>query len=83
MLLYEYTAADAWPMAGVEPLTDFEEFNNRLVRGKPTNIPRVEPVPIRMPFPKAPHQGSIYENQRTLSNNYFDHQTEQKRAKGT
>ena len=83
LLLYEYTAADAWPMAGVEPLTDFEEFSNRLVRGKPTNIPRVEPVPIRMPFPKAPHQGSIYENQRTLSNNYFDHQTEQKRAKGT
>ena len=83
LLLYEYTAADAWPMAGVEPLTDFNEFNNRIVRGNPTHIPRVEAVPIRMPFPKAPYQGSIYENQRTLTNNYFDHQVENKRAEGT
>ena len=83
LLLYEYTAADAWPMAGVEGLADFEEFNSRIVKGDPTHIPRVEAVPIRMPFPKAPHQGSIYENQRTLNNNYFDHKVEQKRAEGT
>ncbi|PPR37417.1 MAG: Ectoine dioxygenase [Alphaproteobacteria bacterium MarineAlpha9_Bin5] len=83
LLLYEYTAADAWPMAGVEPLSDFDEFNKRVVRGSPTIEPRVEPVPIRMPFPKAPYQGSIYENQRSLSHNYFDHSPEAKRAEAT
>ena len=27
--------------------------------------------PVRMPFPKAVHQGSLYENQRTLGRRYF------------
>ena len=80
LLLYEYTAADAWPMAGVEPLTDFEEFHKRIVRGSATIEPRVETVPIRMPFPKATHQGSIYENQRSLGHNYFEHSPVVKRA---
>jgi len=83
LLLYEYTAADAWPMAGVEPLSDFDEFNKRMVRGSPTIEARVEPVPIRMPFPKAPYQGSIYENQRSLSHNYFERSPEARRAEAT
>ena len=83
LLLYEYTAADAWPMAGVEPLSDFDEFNKRMVRGLPTIEPRVEPVPVRMPFPKAPYQGSIYENQRSLSHNYFERSPEARRAEAT
>ena len=83
LLLYEYTAADAWPMAGVEPLSDFDEFNKRMVRGSPTIEPRVEPVPVRMPFPKAPYQGSIYENQRSLSHNYFERSPEARRAEAT
>lgn len=32
ILLFEYAAADAWPLAGVEPLDDFEEFNRRVDR---------------------------------------------------
>ena len=83
LLLYEYTAADAWPMAGVEPLSDFDEFNKRMVRGSPTIEPRVKPVPVRMPFPKAPYQGSIYENQRSLSHNYFERSPEARRAEAT
>ena len=71
------------PMAGVEPLSDFDEFNKRMVCGSPTIEPRVEPVPIRMPFPKAPYQGSIYENQRTLSHNYFEHLPQARRAEAT
>ena len=70
-------------MAGVEPLTDFEEFNKRIVRGSATIEPRVEAVPIRMPFPKATHQGSIYENQRSLGHNYFEHSPVVKRAEAT
>ena len=71
ILFYEYTSADAWPLAGVEHLTNFEEFNSRMVCGEPTLEPRMESVPVRMPLPIAPYQGSIYENQRTLSKRFF------------
>ena len=71
LLLYEYAAADAWPLAGIEPIDDLQEFNDRIVLGEPTCQPRVMSVPVRMPLPRAPFQGSIYENQRTLANRYF------------
>ena len=71
ILFYEYAAADAWPLAGVEQLGDLSEFNSRIVQGKPTLHPRLEAVPVRMPLPAAPHQGSIYENQRNLETRYF------------
>ena len=73
ILFFEYTAADAWPLGGIEPLDDFAEFNGRIVRGQPTLRPRLEDVPVRMPLPKAKYQGSIYENQRTLTRPYFEH----------
>lgn len=73
VLFYEYTAADAWPLAGVEPLADLDEFNSRVVLGQPTLQPRLESVPVRMPLPVAPCQGSIYENQRTLSGRFFEY----------
>ena len=31
----------------------------------------MRPAPIRMPLPPADHQGSIYENQRSLKHSYF------------
>ena len=76
LLLYEYAAADAWPLAGIEPMSDFEEFNRRVVHGEPTLRPRMEDVPVRMPLPRAPFQGSIYENQRTLTARHFEHDAE-------
>ena len=66
LLFFEYAAADAWPLAGTEPLDDLDEFNRRVVHGEPTLEPRLAPAPVRMPLPKAVHQGSLYENQRTL-----------------
>ena len=60
LLLYEYAAADAWPLMGVRDLADFD---GRLVTGQPSIEPRVAPAPVRMPLPPALHQGSIYENQ--------------------
>lgn len=71
ILLYEYAAADAWPLAGIENVSNMEEFNNRIVHGEPTLQPRMEDVPVRMPLPIAKYQGSIYENQRTLESRYF------------
>lgn len=71
VLFYEYAAVDAWPLAGTEQLVDLEEFNGLIVQGRPTLRPRLEAVPVRMPLPSAPHQGSIYQNQRNLESRYF------------
>lgn len=69
LLLFEYTAADAFPLSGV---ADFAEFNSRIVLGSPTVEPRLRPAPVRMPLPPAKSQGSIYENQRGAKVKYFD-----------
>ena len=67
-LLYEFAAADAFPLMGFK---DYDEFNSRLISGEPTNIPRIIPAPVRLPVPPAPRQGSIYENQFTARTRYF------------
>ena len=43
-----------------------------MVRGTSTSQPRMAPVPVRMPFPGAKKQGSIYENQKGADRRYFD-----------
>ena len=60
LLLFQMVAIDAWPLMGV---ADLAEFNSCILRGAPTNQPRLTDVPIRMPLPPAGSQGSIYENQ--------------------
>lgn len=69
LLLYEFAAADAFPLLGIP---DWDEFNGRLLVGTPTVVPRTVACPIRMPLPPAKHQGSIYENQTALDRRYFD-----------
>ena len=39
--------------------------------GHSASEPRMTAVPVRVPYPAAPHQGSIYENQRELATRYF------------
>jgi ectoine hydroxylase-related dioxygenase (phytanoyl-CoA dioxygenase family) len=68
LLLFQYTAVDAFPLLGIP---DWEKFNANIVTGKPTAEPRLTPVPVRIPLPAAIFQGSIYENQRTLGRRYF------------
>lgn len=68
LLLYEYAAADAFPLLGIP---DFDDFNARLVAGEPSVVPRLSPVPVRMPLPPAKSQGSIYENQTSSTKRYF------------
>ena len=68
-LLYEFAAADAFPLMGVK---DYDEFNSRLVAGSPTNTPRIVPAPVRLPLPPAPRQGSIYENQFSARTRMFE-----------
>jgi phytanoyl-CoA hydroxylase len=69
LLLHEYTAADAWPLMGV---ANFDDFNDRMVLGTPSVEPRIVAAPVRMPLPAADHQGSIYENQRSAGQRYFE-----------
>ena len=68
LLLYEVAAADAWPLKGIGSLEDFDSL---MIAGEPTITPRVTPVPVRMPFPPATHQGSIYENQTGSRQRFF------------
>jgi ectoine hydroxylase-related dioxygenase (phytanoyl-CoA dioxygenase family) len=68
LLLFQYTAVDAFPLLGIP---DWEQFNANIVTGRPTMEPRLTSVPVRFPLPAATFAGSIYENQRTLGNRYF------------
>ena len=68
LLLYEFAAADAWPLMGVK---DLQDFDARLVAGAPGAQPRLTDVPVRIPLPPSPRQGSIYENQLTSKHRYF------------
>jgi ectoine hydroxylase-related dioxygenase (phytanoyl-CoA dioxygenase family) len=69
-LLYQYRAADAWPLLGFKD--GIENFDDLLLAGRPTLAPRLASVPVRLPLPPAANQGSIYENQRTTGRRFFD-----------
>lgn len=68
LLFYMFTAADAWPLMGVP---DLEEYDSSMLCGEITHSPRLVDLPVRLPVPPAPHQGSLYENQKTLKNRFF------------
>jgi len=68
LLLYECAAADAWPLVN---FTTLEEYDKRMLCGISTIEPRVEKVPMRMPYPPALNQGSIYENQTSTQRRWF------------
>jgi phytanoyl-CoA hydroxylase len=68
-LLFQYRAADAWPLLGFKD--GIEKFDNLLLAGRPTVEPRLATVPVRLPLPPAEHQGSIYENQRASGRRFF------------
>ncbi len=69
LLLYECSAADAWPLVN---FTTLEEFDGRMICGSSTLEPRLEKVPVRMPLPPALNQGSIYENQTAARSRWFE-----------
>jgi phytanoyl-CoA hydroxylase len=69
LLLFQFAAVDAFPL--VHPIGDLASFDQLIVAGEATIEPRATAVPIRMPLPPAPMQGSIYENQRTMANRFF------------
>lgn len=72
LLLFQYRAADAWPLVATGQPTDWESWNDLMLCGETDPIePRVTAVPVRLPLPPARNQGSIYEVQRGLGNAFF------------
>ena len=61
LLLFEYAAADAWPLLG--PAGGWDAYHAALVGGDEVLVPRVEPAPVRIPLPQPARHGSIYELQ--------------------
>ena len=68
LLLFQFRAADAWPLLG---FSNIEAFDELMVSGKSSIEPRLDRVPVRLPLPPADLQGSIYENQKGLENRFF------------
>lgn len=65
VLFYEIAAADAFPIAGsMGTFPSLAEFDARMLCGRSTVEPRVTNVPVRIPQPQPPTQGSIYEIQK-------------------
>lgn len=74
LLLYEITAADAFPiMGGLSQFTTLEEYDRKLLCGASTTQPRLTPVPVRLPLPRPERSGSIYEMQKGLAARSFAH----------
>lgn len=73
LLFYEMMATDAFPIMG--SLTRFDtiaEYDDLILCGEPTLVPRLEPVPVRIPQPQPGEYGSIYEIQKGLGNRAFE-----------
>jgi phytanoyl-CoA hydroxylase len=61
LFLGEYCAADAWPLTD----TDWTTYASEIVSGVPTSEPRLEAVPVRLPFPAPDSHETIYEFQES------------------
>ena len=68
-LLLQYRCADAWPL--VTQPRSWDDWHAALVAGDETLEPRTAAVPVRLPFPPARRQGSIYESQSDVKNRFF------------
>jgi phytanoyl-CoA hydroxylase len=69
LLLFQFRAADAWPILGFPG--GIEKFDALMVAGQ-SRQPRLSPAPVRLPLPPARLQGSLYENQKGMKNRFFD-----------
>jgi ectoine hydroxylase-related dioxygenase (phytanoyl-CoA dioxygenase family) len=68
LLIYQYAAADAWPLMGV---TDIATYDAAMLRGQSTLQPRMKALPIRIPRPLAPDFDGLYTSQAGAKNRFF------------
>lgn len=73
ILFYEMMAADAFPLMGSMTRWDgIEDYDTRMLCGKPTLKPRLKDIPVRIPQPQPDVPISIYEIQKGLKERAFD-----------
>jgi phytanoyl-CoA hydroxylase len=73
ILFYEVAAADAWPLLTFLPnYRDFAHFNERIVAGTATLMPRMADLPVRMPGKLEREPESIYNLQLASKSHYFE-----------
>jgi phytanoyl-CoA hydroxylase len=77
-LLHQYRAGDAWPI--VHTPASWEAWTSLLVAGEETLQPRMTAVPVRLPYPSAGRQETLYEMQLDLGTRYFQRAEEAARA---
>lgn len=65
LLLFQYCSIDSWPLLGFK---DFDAYTASILRGEPTQSPRMEAVPVSIPLPPPATTGSIYEVQNAMKN---------------
>ena len=70
LLLYQVAAGDAWDIRGIDGLS-WEAYEATMLLGKPSLTPRMEAIPVRLPFPPPLRAGSIYESQTLVRNKFF------------
>ena len=63
LLLYSYSAVDAFPVFASR---DLGEYDQLIIRGEPTLTPRSAPVPIRLPLPRGKSADSIFDDQARM-----------------
>ena len=72
LLLYQYCAADAWPLTASHQPADWAAWRSRVLCGDSDLVaPRMTAIPVRLPLPEPKRPGSIYETQREVKNSYF------------
>ena len=67
LLLFGYSAVDAWPLtydqgSSEDPNNNLKKYNQLILKGKKTLIPRIEKVPIKIPLPRK--SDSLYDLQK-------------------
>ncbi len=63
LLLFSYTAVDAFPIFSSY---DLQEYDSRILRGVPVHEGRMAALPFRIHLPQEPGTDSIYDNQESM-----------------
>lgn len=70
LLLHGYSAADAWPIMARSQPADWPEWDERILRGRPTVFARMEPCPVAIPLPDPPPFG-LFKLQAQIEKSHF------------
>jgi hypothetical protein len=71
LLLFQVAAADAWDLRGLAAGESWEDYEKTMIAGTLGIEPRLERVPVRLPYPGPLKTGSIYESQSLVHNKFF------------